>query len=72
MLPPREETFRATLRARTPDGETSTLIVTRQGLGSSGRTWLTFHGAIKTTVVLTNEEAGQLAGQLGDACGDAR
>lgn len=63
----RDETFRATLVGRTPQGEPSTLIVTRQGLGHAGRTWLTFDGAIKTTVVLTDQETGQLAGLLGDA-----
>ena len=66
---PRDETFRATLRARTLDGEWATLIVTQQGLGSAARTWLTFHGAIKTTAVLTREDVGQLAGQLGEASG---
>lgn len=62
-----DETFRATMQGRTPEGEPSTLIVTRQGLGHAGRAWLTFNGAIKTTVVLTDQEAGQLAGLLGDA-----
>ncbi|MGH4016851.1 MAG: hypothetical protein ACRDSL_23565 [Pseudonocardiaceae bacterium] len=62
-----EETFRATMRGRTPEGEPTTLIVTRKGLGRAGRTWLTFNGAVKTTVVLTDQEAGQLAGQLEDA-----
>lgn len=71
MAEPRRETFRATLRTRTPDAEWATLIVTRQGLGTAGRTWLTFHGAIKTTAVLTREEAGQLACQLGEASGAA-
>ena len=67
MAEPRRETFRATLRTRTPDGEWATLIVTQQGLGSVGRTWLTFHGAIKTTAVLTSAETAQLVGQLGEA-----
>jgi hypothetical protein len=62
-----DETFRATLRGQTPEGEPTTLIVTRQGLGHAGRAWLTFDGAIKTTVVLTEQEAEQLAGLLGDA-----
>lgn len=44
------ETFRAALPGRTPEGERSTLIVTRQGVGRDGRVWLTFNGAIKTTV----------------------
>ena len=69
MAEPRKETFRATLRTRTPDMEWATLIVTRQGLGSAARTWLTFHGAIKATAVLTDEEARQLIGQLGEASG---
>lgn len=50
-----------------PEGELTTVIVTRQGLGHAGRAWLTFNGAIKTTVVLTDQEAEQLAGLLGDA-----
>lgn len=65
----RDETFRATLRGRTPEGEPTTLIVTRQGLGRTGRTWLTFQGAIKTTAVLTDQEAGQLAELLGNSAG---
>lgn len=57
------------MRGRTPEGEPTTLIITRQGLGRAGRTWLTFHGAIKTTVVLTDQETEQLGGLLGDAAG---
>jgi hypothetical protein len=56
----RDETFRGVMQARTPDGETATVIVTRQGLGSGGRVWLTFSGAIQTTVVMTNGETGVL------------
>jgi hypothetical protein len=55
-----DETFRGTMRGRTLDGEPNTVIVTRQGLGSAGRVWLTFNGAIKTTVVMTNPETVQL------------
>lgn len=66
-----DETFRGTMQGRTPDGEFTTLIVTRQGLGSSGRVWLTFDGAIKTTVVMTNGETGQL-GELLDKATVAR
>jgi hypothetical protein len=61
----RDETFRGTMRGRTPDGEFTTVIVTRQGLGRAGRVWLTFNGAIKTTVVMTDGETGQL-GELLD------
>ncbi|HSL06992.1 MAG TPA: hypothetical protein VK887_03345 [Pseudonocardiaceae bacterium] len=36
------------------------MIVTRQGLDRAGRVWLTFNGAIKTTIVMTNPETAQL------------
>ena len=62
-----DETFRGTMRGRTPDGDPSTVIVTRQGLGSAARVWLTFHGAIKTTVVMTNPETMQLCELLNKA-----
>lgn len=62
-----QETFRAALSGRTPDGEFSTLIVTRQGVGRDGRVWLTFHGAIKTTVEMTDPEAAQLRELIGEA-----
>jgi hypothetical protein len=64
-----DETFRATLRARTPDGDLSTVIVLRRGLGHAARVWLTFNGAIKTTVVMTDPETVRLVGLLGDAQG---
>jgi hypothetical protein len=64
-----EETFRATMRGRTPEGEATTVIITRQGLGRDGRVWLTFNGALRTTVVLSDPETGQLVGLLGDARG---
>lgn len=63
-----DETFRATLRARTPEGDLTTLIVLRRGLGRAGRVWLTFDGAIRTTAVLTDEEAARLAGLVREAC----
>lgn len=59
------EMFRGTMQGRTPDGDPSTVIVTRQGTGSNGRVWLTFHGAIKTTVVMTDPETVEL-GELLD------
>lgn len=62
--PPRDETYRTTLRGRTPEGELTTLIITRQGLGVAGRVWLTFQGAIRTTVVLTDEQVRRLADLL--------
>jgi hypothetical protein len=61
------ETFRAALLDHTPQGEPSTVIVTRQGTGQSGRVWLTFNGAIKTTVVMTDGETAQLSELLDKA-----
>ncbi len=63
------ETFRATMRGRTPEGDFATVIVLRRGEGLDARVWLTFNGAIKTTVVMTNTETEELAGLLGDAQG---
>jgi hypothetical protein len=62
-----DEMFRGTMRGRTPDDQPNTVIVTRQGLGSAGRVWLTFNGAIKTTVVMTNPETVQLCELLNKA-----
>jgi hypothetical protein len=62
-----EKTFRAVLPGRTPEGEPSTVIITRQGTGQSGRVWLTFNGVIKTTVVMTNPETMQLCELLNKA-----
>ncbi len=59
------ETFRAALPGRTPECES--VIVTRQGPGQSGRVWLTFNEAIKTTVVMTNPETVQLCELLNKA-----
>jgi hypothetical protein len=62
-----DETFRGTIRSCTPNGEPHTVIVTRQGLGNAGRVWLTFNGAIRTTVVMTNPETVQLCELLTNA-----
>jgi hypothetical protein len=62
-----QETFRAVLPGRTPEGELHTLIITRQGVGRDGRVWLTFNGAIKTTVQLTDREAARLRELIGEA-----
>jgi hypothetical protein len=56
----RDETFRGVMQVRTPDGEIATVIITRQGLGAAARIWLTFNGATKTTVVMTNGETGTI------------
>lgn len=62
-----DESFRATLRTRTAEGDFATVIVTRQGLGRAGRVWLTFDGAIKTTAVMTDPETEELVEMLGKA-----
>lgn len=72
MPPPRDEPFRATLRARTPDGEFTTLIVTRQGSGRDGLTWLTFDGGWTSTAVLTDPQAAELVAHLDQASGARR
>lgn len=69
LPPPRDETYRATLPARTPDGEQATLIVTRHGLGHAARTWLTFDGGWRSTAVLTDGQSARLVGMLDEAEG---
>ncbi|HET9258349.1 MAG TPA: hypothetical protein VFO16_24560 [Pseudonocardiaceae bacterium] len=61
-----DETFRETLQGCTPEGDPTTVIVTRQGLGRNGRVWLTFDGAIKTTVVMTDPETVRLCELLNE------
>jgi hypothetical protein len=61
------EVFRAVFPGRTPEGDPNTLIVTRQGQGRDGRVWLTFAGALRTTVALTDPEAEELREVLGAA-----
>ncbi len=63
------EVFRGVLQGRTVEGDSATVIVTRQGLGIDARVWLTFDGAIKTTVVMTDAETGELRELLGKATG---
>lgn len=64
-----DETFRGVLESRTPEGQRATVIVTRQGSGRSGRAWLTFHGAIKATVVMDDGETARLVELLNGATG---
>ncbi len=68
----RDETFRGVMQLRTPEGETATVIVTMQGLGAAARVWLTFSGAIKTTVVMTNRETGTMRELLDKATRSVR
>lgn len=62
-----EETFRGTLQVHTPDDDPATVIVTRRGLGRSGRVWLTFNGSMRTTLVMTDQETVRLTDLLGAA-----
>lgn len=55
-----QESYRAVLKLCTPEGEIATVIVLRRGCGHAGRVWLTFNGALKTTVAMNDREAGQL------------
>lgn len=64
-----EETFRGAVQGRTPTHESATVIVTRQGVGIDARVWLTFCGALKTTVVMTDGETAELRELLGKATG---
>lgn len=55
-----EETFRGTVQARDLNGKSHTLIVLRRDLGERPRVWLTWNGARKTMVCLTDPEVRAL------------
>jgi hypothetical protein len=50
------ESYRATIGLRTPDGERATVIIMHRGQN----VWVTLNGAIRTTVVMSDPEAGHL------------
>ncbi len=54
------ESYRGALPSQNPNGDPATVIITRQGMGREGRIWLTFSASVKTTVAMTDQEAGQL------------
>jgi hypothetical protein len=58
------ESYRGTIQLRNPDGAHATLIVLRRGSGKNGRVWLTFDGAIRTTVTMDNRESEEVAGMI--------
>jgi len=58
------ESYRATIQLRTPDGALSTLIVLRRGRGHDERVWLTFDGAIKTTIMMDNRESEKVISMI--------
>lgn len=51
-----QERFRGTLTARTPENDTATVIVMRR----KRQVWLTFDGAMRTTLAMTDRETAQL------------
>jgi len=61
------ETYRAKIAVHTADGETATLIVTRQAGHREGPVWLTFGATFRATLALTDTEAGQLVTMIGAA-----
>ncbi|MGH3929497.1 MAG: hypothetical protein ACRDTF_05915 [Pseudonocardiaceae bacterium] len=50
------ESYWATIGLRTPEGEPTTVIVMRRGQ----TVWVTLDGAIRTTIVMSDPEAGDL------------
>lgn len=62
-----EETYRATMQARLPDNQVTTIIVTRHGAGRHGRVWLTMNASIRCTIALTDQQASTMIDLLGQA-----
>lgn len=55
-----KESFREALAFRAPDGSAATLLVLRRGAG----VWMTFSGAEKTTVAISDAEVDDLIRSL--------
>jgi hypothetical protein len=62
-----EESRRATIAARTPDGAKCTVIAVRWGLGRTAQLALSFHGVRETTAVLDATTAAELLHGLAHA-----
>ncbi|MDQ3029892.1 MAG: hypothetical protein M3R09_07675 [Actinomycetota bacterium] len=59
------EHYRAVMVARTPDGDDTEVIVTRQDVpGSRDRVWLTLHGSWRGTVCLDGDGVYELREML--------
>jgi len=58
------ESYRAKIAARTPAGDATIVIVTRQSGHRAGRVWLSLHGAWRGTVVLTDGEVDEVTAML--------
>ena len=50
------ESYRKVIELRTPEGQPASVIIMRR----ASKVWVTFDGAIKTTVTLNDPQAGQL------------
>ncbi|MCA1604605.1 MAG: hypothetical protein LC775_03800 [Acidobacteria bacterium] len=59
------ESYRQALKFHTPEGDVATVIVMRR----RNAVWLTFNGAMKTTVVMADQDAGQLIEAVSCASG---
>ena len=55
------ESYRAVMVARTPDGDDTEVVVTRQAVpGSRARVWLSVHGTLRGTVCLDGAAVREL------------
>ena len=54
------ESYRAKLPARTPEGDATTVIITRQSAHRAGQVWVSLHGAWRGTVCFTDDETEQI------------
>ena len=64
----RGQVYRRVLALRTPQSQAASLIVVRR----RNTVWVTFQGALKTTVVMDDQDAGQLIEAVCCACGSTR
>lgn len=62
------ESYRKVLAFRTLEAQPITVIVMRR----RSAVWLTFNGATKTTVVMGNQDAGQLIEAVSHASGSSQ
>ena len=61
------ESYRAKLPARTPEGDATTVIITRQSAHRAGQVWVSLHGAWRGTVCFTDDETDQITTLLAAA-----
>jgi len=58
------EPYRARIAARTPNGDATTVTVTRQSGHRAGRVWLSLHCAWRGTVCLTDGEVDEVTAMM--------